>query len=164
MFGQPAPPVKVTRWLNAPDHTQIDLADGHVTLLEFSSWSCHGCKFTYRPLDTLAQEWAGRGFRVVLNVAFDDVADQAADHREQWRNFFKEYGVRYPVALEKAPERVSALYPTYAEPTMVLIDGHGIIRDIWQGWQGNDNLRRRVDLILRRQESESVQKSVASRI
>lgn len=147
IIGSDAQSLSAKTWLNAAAGTHFPLPDGKVTLLEFSSWTCHACKFTYRPLDTLYQQLGARGFRMILSVPLAEGAMKGTDPVTGWKQFFAPYAVSYPIALRQAGDHMTS-YRISAWPMFVLIDRHGIVRNVWEGWYGRDIVARQIQRLL----------------
>jgi hypothetical protein len=147
IIGSDASSLSARTWLNVAAGTHFSLPDGKVTLLEFSSWTCHACKFTYRPLDTLYQQLGARGFRMILSVPLAEGTMKGGDPVTGWKQFFVPYAVSYPIALTQAGDHMTS-YRIPAWPMFVLIDRHGIVRNVWEGWYGLDVVARQVERLL----------------
>jgi len=159
IVGAPAPPIVASRWINAPPGTDsLALADGKVTLIEFTGMGCTYCKATYAPLQQLYSTLGARGFRVVFATGFSSEAqgNPAATSAEAAaiRKFYTEqYGITFPIAIAdplntpRGQEQDnlglvsgvnSRYYRFWMEPSYVLIDRHGIVRKIWVGTQAGE--------------------------
>lgn len=79
----------------------------------FFKISCPVCQFTFPFLERLHKEYAGRGV-VILGISQNDARDT--------RRFCKEYGVSFPVVLDKEGYSVSNAYGITHVPTVCLID------------------------------------------
>ncbi|MES1259146.1 MAG: TlpA disulfide reductase family protein [Gemmatimonadota bacterium] len=154
LIGTRAPKIAAQWWVNSDSTRVVSPAPGKVTLIEFTAHWCGPCKNSYPGLNGLAERLKGKDFQGVivtqlygyLGVRRSLTPDQevAAD-REYYG---KENGLAFPVAINPqvkpdAEGRSVAPQPDLAYrvqgiPQIVIIDKHGIIRQIVTGWdQGN---------------------------
>jgi hypothetical protein len=153
LIGTQAQPIDAPYWINAPaGQTHMAFDDGKVTLIEFTAHWCHGCKFSYGALGRLYKQLAPQGLRVVFatrlygyvgrQMRLAPQGEVAADSAL----FVGEYGATFPIAIARAPRPVqSTNLDDYADvnsrhyhvdglPQFILIDRHGIIHNVWTGW------------------------------
>jgi len=131
--GQPFPDVK-TFGLEG----QIPDLYGKVVLVDFwASW-CAPCKASFPEYGTLQEELAGRGFTV-----FAVSVDQKS---EAYAAFIARFSPPFPTARD-GDQRLVAEVKVPAMPTCYLVDRHGVLRAIHQGYHGTASLRELRDEI-----------------
>lgn len=139
--GQPAPTYEALQM----DGTPVALADlrGDVVLLNIWATWCKPCREEIPALDSLHQEFADRGLRVV-GVSIDVITDTA-----RIAGFARELGASY--ALWRDPDdRVSATFRAIGVPSTYLVDRDGTLRWIRLGavHAGDARLRALLDSTL----------------
>lgn len=90
-------------------------------LLFFYKVSCHTCQFGMPYFDRLYRAFRDRNIPVFA-VAQEDASDAKA--------FADEYDIQMPQYLDSAPYSVSRDYGLVNVPTMVSVDGRGIIERV----------------------------------
>lgn len=167
LIGTHAQPIDAPYWINAPaGQTHMAFDDGKVTLIEFTAHWCHGCKFSYGALGRLYKQLAPQGLRVVFatrlygyvgrQMRLAPPGEVAADSAL----FVGEYGATFPIAIAQAPHPTaqSASPEDYADvnsrhyhvdglPQFILIDRHGVIHNVWTGWDEASFLRQVMPLL-----------------
>jgi cytochrome c biogenesis protein CcmG, thiol:disulfide interchange protein DsbE len=110
------------------DGARVRLSDlrGQVVVLNvWASW-CPPCRAEMPALEALHEQRAGQGVVVLgLNSTVQD-SEQAA------RNFAVEYGLTFPIALDRDGE-ATRLYQVRALPSTFFVDRQGIIRRVVVG-------------------------------
>jgi hypothetical protein len=149
LVGQPATRLVAQRWFNVPAHTTPAYpAAGHPTLLMFSSHWCGPCHASYPTIMELQRRYAPRGLQVVLATQTLGMYPDAQDPRAKEIADDEQYYVHHigwtaPMALYvNPPGPVDASHPNPNDrayrvtglPQYVLIDRHGVIRDVGYGW------------------------------
>lgn len=154
LIGTPAPTVTARYWIN-PDSKGVAVpAKGKVMLVEFTAHWCGPCKNSYPGLRALSERLKGKPFTGLMvtqlygyigtrrNLSPDE--EVAAD-----REYFgTEHALPFPVAINAQvhPEpgkpfvqpQPDTDYRVGGIPQIMIIDQHGIIRQIVTGWdQGN---------------------------
>ncbi|MDT8321194.1 MAG: TlpA disulfide reductase family protein [Xanthomonadales bacterium] len=140
LVGQPRPDFSLSnlqgRLISAGEF------DGKVLLLNFwASW-CAPCVEEMPMLSELQRNYAGRGLQV-LGIAVDDEGKA--------RDFARELGVVYPVLAGQGQGMV--LGRRYGNssgmlPYSVLVDRSGIVRWVYLGALGREELERRIGILL----------------
>jgi peroxiredoxin len=115
----------------------LDSYRGKVVFLDFwASW-CGPCAQALPALETLRGEFPAQDFQVVaVNVDSESAAAKA---------FVQRRPIGYPTALDPAG-KIPARFGVQAMPTSFLIDRHGVIRHVQQGFRPSDvtALRERI--------------------
>ena len=153
LIGTPAPKVAAEWWINPDAKSVVAPTPGRVTLIEFTAHWCGPCKNSYPGLRGLAERFKGKPFDGLmvtqlygyLGTKRDLTPEQevAAD-----REYFgKEHALPFPVAINSSVKPVAGKYlqpqpdtdyRVSGIPQIMIIDKHGIIRQIVTGWdQGN---------------------------
>lgn len=152
VIGKPAPPLKVGHWLNVPSGAPPALNDGHVTILNFTAMWCGPCKEVYPVLTDLQRQFAGR-VQVVYAAAFDGMSENfmiPATHDEALAAFPKYFAAHHITAPVGIFDSLDASWQKYSDngkkrqalPKLVIVDGHGIVRDVLSGWRGDQTQRQ----------------------
>jgi thiol-disulfide isomerase/thioredoxin len=141
--GQAAPPVRLPQ-LSGTGDISLDSLRGKVVYLDFwASW-CGPCRISFPILNQLRQELGANGFEVfAINV--DEVEADA-------RKFLAEVPVDFPIVLDPAgvtPKTFGIL----GMPTGYLIDRHGTVREIHQGFRKSDGDKLRAAIVTLQGES-----------
>jgi thiol-disulfide isomerase/thioredoxin len=121
--GAPAPPLR----LRALAGQEVDLRSfaGRVVLLNFWATWCPPCVEEMPSLERLNQA-LGKSGLVVLSVSTDE--DEAA-----LLSFLKKVPVSFPVLRDPGGRVGASRYRTTGYPETFLIDGAGVIREIFVG-------------------------------
>jgi peroxiredoxin len=85
----------------------------------FFKISCPVCQFTFPFLERLYKRYGSDGV-TFLGISQDDARDT--------RDFAKEYGVTFPMALDDRGYPASNAYALTMVPSIFLIDTHGIVK------------------------------------
>lgn len=132
--------------LSAPDLAgrEVDVGGhrGVVRVVDFwASW-CEPCREAMPQLDALARELGPQGLAVYA-VSFDE------DH-EQIVRFLRETPVGFPVLWDKGGDRYAARYEVNRLPTTLIVDRHGVVRRVLDGWSDAKvrEARREVERLL----------------
>jgi thiol-disulfide isomerase/thioredoxin len=114
--------------------------DGPAKLLVvFGTW-CPNCGDATRYLVQLHQRYAGRGLSIVA-LAFEMTGNLERDIR-QVRTYARYHGIEYPVLVAGTSDKAlaSAAFPLVdrvrAYPTILFIDGKGLVRGVYSGFSG----------------------------
>jgi len=154
LVGTRAAALIASAWVNPSDDSSAFPRRGTVTLIEFTSHNCGPCRASYPVLMRLQRQYQSNGFRVVFATeTLGFVGDQsdltpmqevAAD-----RVYFAEHHhITAPVAVFIPPHPLvfgrptpevdvnpnERAYQVTELPQIVLVDEHGIIRDVGRGW------------------------------
>jgi hypothetical protein len=128
----PAPEWQTTTWFNTPTPITLASLRGRVVLLHAFQMLCPGCVLHGLPqAQRVAATFAAAPLTVVgLHTVFEhhDVMGPAA-----LDVFLKEYRVGFPVAVDRPDSRVGSpltmqAYAMRGTPTVLLIDGQGLVR------------------------------------
>lgn len=149
LVGHPAARLVAQRWFNVPKHaTPTYPVTGHPTLIMFSSHWCGPCHASYPTIMELQRRYAPHGLQVVLATQTlgaypDDPDPRAREIAEDEHYYVHDIGWTAPVALYVNPPGPidphhlnpnDRSYRVTGLPQYVLIDRHGVIRDVGYGW------------------------------
>jgi thiol-disulfide isomerase/thioredoxin len=152
--GKPAPPLEAQEWLG-PKPPSLALLRGHPVLLFFWAHWCPDCKAEVAILASLKKTFAPQGLvllgptRYYGYVAGGEDAPPAVEkpYTEQVRRQFY-------AALSDMPAPLSAAnfvtYGASTTPTLVLIDGTGLVRYYHPGAASEEELSARIHAILKK--------------
>ena len=153
LIGKHAPAIDAVWWINTEASKVNTPANGNVTLIEFTAHWCGPCKNSYPGLRSLAEKFKGQAFTgVMVTQLYGYLGTQknlgpneeiAAD-----RNYFgTEHALPFPVAINAQIKQTGNAfvqpkpdtdYRVGGIPQIMIVDKHGIIRQIVTGWdQGN---------------------------
>jgi len=94
---------------------------GRVVLLEFWATWCPPCRQSIPEMEALYNEFRGEDFALV-GISMDDPGD-----KETVKEFIKEFGIKYPVAIDDG--KVSKSYGVISIPSLFLLDKeHKIVK------------------------------------
>ncbi|HEX6923269.1 MAG TPA: TlpA disulfide reductase family protein [Bacillales bacterium] len=115
-------------------------AKGKPVVLNFwNSW-CGPCKKETPELARLYRKYKGQFQLYGINVTADDSLGAV-------KLFVEDYGVNYPVLLDKSGN-VSDLYNVYSRPVTYFINAKGIIVGKIKGYQGAEILNKKVKALV----------------
>lgn len=154
LIGTPAANVTAEWWINPDAKDVVAPAPGKVTLIEFTAHWCGPCKNSYPGLRSLSARLQGKPFAgFMVTQLYGYIGTQRGLTEEQEvaadREYFgKEHALPFPVAVNPQTKMVPGKpimrpqpdldYRVGGIPQIMIIDKHGIIRQIITGWdQGN---------------------------
>lgn len=154
LIGSPAATVTAKWWINTAAKSVVAPRPGRVTLIEFTAHWCGPCKNSYPGLRGLAERFKGKpfdGFMVTQLYGYLGTRRNLTPEQEVAadREYFgTEHALPFPVAINAQVTQVPGQPFRQAQPDMeyrvggipqiMIIDKHGIIRQIVTGWdQGN---------------------------
>jgi len=144
--GERAQALESPHWLHMPaGATRIPVDDGKVTLVEFTTLSCSACKHSYEPLQRMSAELGAQGLNIVYIVPMGRPYEaETADLNAMFDHFH----ATLPVLMD-AKGTYQTWYKVGDVPQFVLIDRHGVVRDIPLGWfDDGARIRRSVERLL----------------
>lgn len=114
--------------LQTLDGTTINSTDlrGKVVLLNFWATWCPPCTAEMPDLNALYREYGSARNFMVLGVDFEEDAETVGP-------FVQQYGLEFPVVLDRDGRVTTQLFGVRPLPTTFLIDREGFIRDAWSG-------------------------------
>lgn len=123
MLGQPAPEITCETWFNSSPLTLASLKGKAVVLLFWGGFDERSAgRSTIEEL---------RALYVLLKndpeIAFIGIHDGGKESDEVQR-YVKDYGIEFPVGLDKEPFQTFGKYDIHYIPQIVLIDKHGVLR------------------------------------
>ena len=125
-----APPWRISTWLNTPAPIDLEAQRGHVVVACAFQMLCPGCVSHAIPQMKAVHELLGpQGVVVVgLHTVFEHHEAMTAT---ALRAFMHEYGIRFPVGVDRPAEdggpipQTMAAYQMQGTPTLLLIDRAG---------------------------------------
>ena len=154
MLAQPAPELKVTRWLNTPEPLSLDSLQGRVVLIEAFQMLCPGCVSHGLPQAKRVSETFSRDDVVVLGLHSVFEHHDAQGRPEALAAFLHEYRIAFPVGIDRPSEaegipETMAAYRLQGTPTLILIDRQGRLRKQAFGFQEDLRLGAEIMALLR---------------
>jgi peroxiredoxin len=116
----------------------VSALKGKVVVLDFWAAWCSVCRLTTPVLNDVHARYAAQGL-VMIGLSSDTapVATRAMG----------EFGIKYPVAVDKA-EKVFSAYGVSSLPTMYVIDKRGVVREVEVGFDAGS--ARRLDALVQK--------------
>jgi thiol-disulfide isomerase/thioredoxin len=160
LIGQPGAPLKGDYWINAaPATKQLDLR-GRVTLIQFTAHWCGPCRKSYPAMLKFHEQFKEQGLDVVLATQLYGYFDKRSDLNPEGelaanREYYVEHHqLPLKIAVEARldfSDRATAeaarremnegRYQVGGIPQIVLLDKHGVIRQILIGWDPANEAR-----------------------
>ncbi len=127
-------------WLGPDRSLSWEDLRGHVVLLDFWTYCCVNCMHVLPLLERLEEEFRSEPFHVIgIHTAkFDHEKDPANIRAAMARQ-----GVRHPVVADSAQD-LWQRYAIRAWPTLVLVDGEGMIVETFRGEPTYEELSSRI--------------------
>jgi cytochrome c biogenesis protein CcdA/thiol-disulfide isomerase/thioredoxin len=142
-----APDIKgVTKWLNTPRNSPIDLKSlhGKVVLIDFWAYSCINCQRAIPHVVGWYDAYRDKGFEVIgvhtPEYAFEKEEGNVASGA-------KDLGITYPIAMDNAFSTWTNYRNRYW-PAEYLIDQQGIVRHVKFGEGGYDETEKLIRQLL----------------
>lgn len=130
LIGQPAPEIKIEKWINSEPLSLASLR-GRVVLLEFWATWCQPCEEIIPTLKRLHSEYAGRGLLIAAltrhYLAYQGAAEEQMREVELIQSYVDKHEITYAVGIAE-DERAQELYGANGLPSLVLVDREGIVR------------------------------------
>jgi hypothetical protein len=128
--GPLAPELQVAEWLNTPEPITLHSLRGRVVVIEAFQMLCPGCVFHGLPqAQRVAEAFDAAQVCVLgLHSVFEHHAVQGP--AAALRAFMHENRIRFPVGIDAQGEplpRTMAAYAMQGTPTLLLIDGEGVL-------------------------------------
>ncbi len=128
-----APPWRISEWLNTPAPIDLEAQRGHVVVACAFQMLCPGCVAHAIPQMKAVHELISPHGVVVVGL------HTVFEHHEAMtvtalRAFVQEYGIRYPVGVDRPADdggpipQTMAAYRMLGTPTLLLIDRAGQLR------------------------------------
>ena len=128
--GRLAPPFELNSMDGEAYSLQSLLAKGPL-LAAFFKVSCPTCQYTFPFLERLYRQMGANDSRVV-GISQDSARDS--------QNFAKQFGVTFPVLIDREPYAVSRKYGVEFVPTVLLIAADGRVEVSGDGFSKSDLL------------------------
>jgi cytochrome c biogenesis protein CcdA/thiol-disulfide isomerase/thioredoxin len=142
-----APDIKgITKWLNTPGNTAIDLKSlrGNVVLIDFWAYSCINCQRAIPHVVGWYDAYRDKGFEVI-GVHTPEYAFEKEDANVI--SGAKELGITYPIAMDNGFSTWTNYRNRYW-PAEYLIDQQGTVRHVKFGEGGYDDTERLIRQLL----------------
>ena len=124
--GEPAPDFDLAG--PGGDALMLSSLRGKVVVLDFWATWCPPCQKEMPVLQKLHEQFGSRGV-VIVGVNIGEEPQQVGD-------FARELGITFPVVLD-TDGSVSTEYGIEAIPTVILVDGDGVVRGRHSGYRAN---------------------------
>lgn len=150
--GQQLPSLELEPLLEATAPLTLDDTRGKVTLINFWGPWCPPCLVEMPELLELEKKYRGRSDVAILLVSSSGGSGQEVDElREETRDTMRNFKANVPIYHDESNAAKQAVMestsmPDFAFPTTIVIDGEGIIRGVWQGYQ-HDFVKEMGDVI-----------------
>jgi thiol-disulfide isomerase/thioredoxin len=131
LVGAAAPPWTDVASASGAFPDALSALRGRVVLLDFWATWCGPCRLMSSSLAGLQARYGAQGLSVV-GLSTEDLQRVAA--------FARRTGMAYPVASDQSAE-TSRAYGVVSLPTVVVIDKHGVVRDVAIGYDGSSPAR-----------------------
>ncbi len=151
LVGTAATPLNGQHWVNAPDQpATVSFGDGgKVYLIQFTAHWCVPCRKSYPGLKAVSEQLAGKPFEILyateLYGTFEGKPATAAEEIADDQTYYKQHNaLPFRVAINPPSPATRATsnetrYRVQGIPQTVVIDKHGIIRQIVVGGdKGNE--------------------------
>lgn len=165
LIGKRATTIDAAWWINTDAAKVVAPVEGKVTLIEFTAHWCGPCKNSYPGLRSLSDKLKGKAFTgVMVTQLYGYLGTQQHLNEQQEiaadkEYFGKEHALPFPVAINRqiqqtgnqfAQPKPDSDYRVGGIPQIMIVDKHGIIRQIVTGWdQGNtERFSRYIDRLL----------------
>jgi peroxiredoxin len=129
-MGRQAPPFELNSLEGETHSLQSLLARGPV-LGAFFKVSCPTCQYTFPFLERLYRQLCGKGM-LVVGISQDSARDT--------QKFAQQFGVTFPVLIDREPYAVSRKYGVEFVPTLFLITPDGQVEISGDGFSKSDLL------------------------
>jgi len=134
-IGKQAPAFSFQDMKDSSSH-ELSEFKGKVVLLVFGGRGCQGCIAEMPDISYLQDEYEKGGLRVIF-------LGNDLDH------FIKDYNISGINAhISDDTINILSLYNSIGVPTLILIDGNGIIKDAWQGPIGYDAMEKKINSLI----------------
>ena len=127
LLAEPAPDFALKSF--SGENLRLSEYRGEVVLVNFWADWCGSCKEQLAAINALYADRADDGF-VVLSVNIDKKSAKA-------RKAVSDLRLEFPVLTDDR-KRVSKLYDLGRAPLIVLVDPHGVVRHVHEGYQSGD--------------------------
>ena len=131
--GKPAPPLDVSKWTGDVKPQPLSALRGHPVLLFFWAHWCADCKAEAGVIQDLLARYGPGGLKVIgptMHYGFVGGGEEAPpDQETAWiEETRKKYYARIGIMPVPVSEVTMRLYGVSTTPTLVLVDGQGIVR------------------------------------
>ena len=114
------------------DEVRLSNHAGKVVLVSFWATWCEPCQIELPQLQDIWLRYRDKGF-ALLTVSVD-----TADKESEVRQLVRRYRYKFPVLLDQTGEVTDRFHPTMELPYSMLLDGHGRIVALHQGYRPGD--------------------------
>ncbi len=113
---------------------------GRVLLIDFWATWCPPCVASMPHMEQLHRDFAARGFRLMsINVE--------PENPTAVRNFVDSGGLTFPVFVDRG-NRLQSRFRVQTLPTAFLVDGQGVVQEVYIGATSASRIRRDIEALL----------------
>ena len=157
LIGTRAATIQGEWWINSADSSAVRMDDGKVHLVEFTAHWCVPCKNSYPGVKGLGERFANAPFEgTMVTSLYGYLGDRKNLTPEQEiaadRDYFgREHALPFRIAINTPPKQQPGTpfrqpkpdtdYRVGGIPQIIIIDRHGIIRQIITGWDHGNSTR-----------------------
>jgi peroxiredoxin len=155
--GRPVPDFRLIGLTGGASDVSLQDLQGKVVLINFWGVWCGYCRVELPHLAALRQDLQSRDNFRLLAVTCEGGSEKLAHLREQTQQYLASQNLNLPTYADPDGSARQAVGMALGEldipgyPTTVLIDGHGILRGVWVGYEpGTEiDMRREIEAQLK---------------
>lgn len=142
LVGEPAPKLRISKWLNGT-FPGIEESEAEVILLDFWATWCGPCIEMFPHLEEMQKKYGDDGLQVLGITRVDGTQTM-----EEIKQFVKEENFAYPIGVSEE-DFTHIDYGVVALPSTFIIDEDGIVRIYLRGLRDGDELEKEILKLLK---------------